>query len=59
MNKKAVKNEFMNSSSLINNAKKVTRETNSYLKNLNENILPRCQSGHITSEVIKRLLVFN
>lgn len=54
VNKEIIKNEFVNASMLINKAKKAARETDMYLKNLNENILPRCQSAYITREIMKR-----
>eukprot|EP00102_Acyrthosiphon_pisum_P021137 XP_016658347.1 PREDICTED: probable serine/threonine-protein kinase DDB_G0283337 [Acyrthosiphon pisum] len=49
-----VKNDFVNASTLINKAKKKARETDLYLKNLHEKVLPRCQSADITSDIVER-----
>ncbi|CAI6343996.1 unnamed protein product [Macrosiphum euphorbiae] len=54
INKEMVKNDFVNASALINKAKKKARETDLYLKNLHEKVLPRCQSADITSDIVKR-----
>lgn len=54
--KEIVKKDFVNASLLINKVKKTARETDLYLKKLNKNVLPRCQSADITSDMIKRLL---
>ncbi|XP_060862265.1 metacaspase-2-like isoform X2 [Metopolophium dirhodum] len=54
INKEMVKNDFVNASTLINKAKKKARETDLYLKNLHEKVLPRCQSADITSDIVKR-----
>lgn len=59
VNKNIVNNEFVNSSTLINKAKQLARETNFYLKKLNESILPKCQSAYITNEIIERLHILN
>jgi len=55
MNNEMIKNDFVNASTLINNAKKKAKETDLYLKKLHEKILPRCQSADITSNIVKRL----
>lgn len=55
MDKEIVKKDFVNAFSLINKAKKTARETDFYLKKLNEKVLPRCQSADITSDKSKRL----
>lgn len=54
MDKEIVKKDFVNASSLINKAKKTARETDFYLKKLNEKVLPRCQSADISSDITKR-----
>ncbi|XP_015363595.1 PREDICTED: uncharacterized protein LOC107161627 [Diuraphis noxia] len=54
MNNEIIKNDFVNASILINNAKKKAKETDLYLKKLHEKILPRCQSADITSDIVKR-----
>jgi len=51
------KNDFVNASTLINKAKKKARETDLYLKNLHEKVLPRCHSADITSDIVKRLFL--
>lgn len=55
MNNEIIKNDFVNASTLINNAKKKAKETDLYLRKLHEKILPRCQSAYITSDIVKRL----
>ncbi|KAE9537684.1 hypothetical protein AGLY_006707, partial [Aphis glycines] len=54
INKEMVKNDFVNSSTLIYKAKKKARETDLYLKKLHEEVIPRCQFENITSDIIKR-----
>ncbi|XP_025203785.1 putative uncharacterized protein DDB_G0282133 isoform X2 [Melanaphis sacchari] len=54
MNKEMVKNDFVNASTLIYKAKKKARETDLYLKNIHEKVLPRCHSADITSDIVKR-----
>ncbi|XP_050421654.1 homeobox protein 4-like isoform X1 [Adelges cooleyi] len=54
VDKEAVKEDFVNASMLIAQAKKMAKETDLYLKNLNDVILPRCRSADVTSDLIKK-----
>lgn len=54
MDKKLTTKDFVDTSMLIPQAKKTASETDLYVKNLNEIILPRFQSARITSDLVKR-----
>ncbi|XP_025418789.1 putative uncharacterized protein DDB_G0286901 isoform X2 [Sipha flava] len=53
-NKALIKEDFLKTSTLLNQAKKTVRDTDWHLKRLSEKVLPRCQSADITCDRIKR-----
>lgn len=56
MDKETIMKNFVNTSMLMYKAKKTARETDLYLKKLNNNVLPRCRSAIITSDIVNSRL---
>jgi hypothetical protein len=53
-----IKEDFLKTSTLLNQAKKTVRDTDWHLKRLSEKVLPRCQSADITCDRIKRFFFY-
>lgn len=56
MDKETIKKNFVDASMLMYKAKKTARETDLYLKKLNNHVLPRCRSADITSDIVNSRL---
>lgn len=55
MDLEIIKTAVVNASSFINKAKMMAREADVYLNKLSDQVLPRCRSTDITSNIMKRL----